>query len=214
MKKLMTLVFVCISALAQAQDVNDPKTLFGNNPLKQWGLVLNPSIQGAEVYGEPTLFTQVGLGLVINQRWTVGGFLGSTPFEIYPAGLQGQFNVPTDFSLYTYGGFLSYSLQPNRLIHLSFPLAMGVIETDMDERDWDGPDAFDGVEGDDYRIFVEPGLNVELNVHKYVRFFTGMSYRFHGGSLYRFGGVPRTGDYFLVNAGLRIGVLDIAALGK
>lgn len=214
MKKALFIIFLGLSTLAEAQETKEPRTLFGNTPPKQWGVVLSPSLQGAQIYGEPALFTQIGAGLVLNQAWTIGGFVGTTPLELFPSNMQGQFGVPTDFSFHTFGGFLSYSLQSHRLLHFSFPLALGVIETDMDDRDSDELDAIPEVEGDDFRMFIEPGLNLELNIHKYVRTFAGVSYRFHTGSLYQQGAVPATGDYLLVNAGLRVGVFDIGALGK
>lgn len=214
MKKAIVIIFLGLSTFAEAQETKEPRTLFGNTPPKQWGVVLSPSLQGAQIFGEPALFTQIGAGLVLNQAWTIGGFVGTTPFELFPVNRQGPFGIPTDFSFYTYGGFLSYSLQSHRLLHFSFPLALGVIETDMDNRDWNELDAIPSVDGDDYRLFVEPGLNLELNIHKYVRAFAGVSYRFHTVSLYQEGDVPATGDYLLVNAGLRVGVFDIGALAK
>lgn len=209
MKKVMIVAAMLLSLGAHAQ--SDTKTLFGNGGPKSWGLMVSPGLQVGSVYGETALFTQLKAGVVLNGNWTLGGFGAVTPFELYPAGLQSQFSVPTDFRLHTAGAFVEYRVKPSNLLHLAFPLSVGGLMNDMDDRDWDGIGIDD--EGEDFRLLVEPGVQLELNLHKFVRLYTGVSYRFHGGSFYSEGlAVPATGDYLLVNAGLKVGFFDVADL--
>lgn len=212
MKRIFFLLLALSTFSVQAQ--TETKTLLGKGSVKSWGVMISPSIQTANIYGETTLFTQMKAGAVLNGNWTFGAFSGVTPLEIYPAGLQAQFARPTDFRLYTGGAFVEYRVQPTQLLHLAFPLAIGGIMTDMDDRDWNGGFDMDD-DGEDYRLFVEPGLNLELNLHKYARLYAGLSYRFHGNSIYNEGlAVPATGDYLLVNAGLKLGIFDFKDIKK
>lgn len=207
MQRILFFLLLSIATLS-AQAQSETQTLLGKGSIKSWGLMISPTFQTASIYGETALFSQMKVGAVLNGNWTIGAFSGVTPLEIYPAGLQNQFALPTDFRLYTGGGFVEYRVQPTKLLHLAFPLAVGGILNDMDDRDWNGGFERDD-DGEDYRLFVEPGLNLELNLHKFARLYAGLSYRFHGNSLYSAGPVvPATGDYLLVNAGLKLGIFD------
>ncbi len=212
MQRIFFLFITIATFSAQAQ--SETQTLLGKGKLNSWGVIISPSLQAASIYGETALFTQMKAGVVLNDNWTIGGFGGVTPLELYPVGLQSQFAIPTDFRLYTSGGFIEYRLQPTQLLHFAFPLSVGGILNDMDSRDWNGGLDLDD-DGEDFRIFVEPGVNLELNLHKYARLYAGMSYRFHGGSIYSEGlAVPFTGDYLLINAGLKFGVFNFKDIKK
>jgi hypothetical protein len=212
MQRILFLLLAIATFSAQAQ--SETQTLLGKGKLNSWGLMISPSLQTANVYGETALFTQMKVGAVLNGNWTIGAFSGVNPLELYPAGLQAQFARPTDFRLYTGGGFVEYRVQPTKLLHLAFPLAIGGVLNDMDDRDWNGNVDLND-DGEDYRIFVEPGVNLELNLHKYARLYTGLSYRFHGNSVYSEGlSVPFTGDYLLINAGLKFGIFDFKDIKK
>jgi hypothetical protein len=213
MKKIFWMAFAWLLAVGAVQAQDETKTLFGQGGPKSWGLMVSPGFQVGRVYGETAVFTQLKAGVVLNGNWTIGGFGGVTPMELYPAGLQAQFAVPTDFRLHTAGVFAEYRIKPNNLVHLAFPLAVGGLGIDMDDRDWDGLDFDD--EGEDYRLFVEPGVQLELNLHKFARLYAGVSYRLHGGSFYSEGvAVPATGDYLLVNAGLKVGFFEVGDLKR
>lgn len=211
MKKFILAYMLLLSFGVSAQ--NETQTLFNGGSLKSWGLMVSPGLQTTQILNEQAVFGQFKAGLVLNESWTIGGLVGATLYELYPTAIQAQFNVPTDFSFYTYGGFVEYRIRPNRLLHLAFPVALGVYETDMDDRDFGGPDFYDNY-GDDYRMFIEPGVNLELNLHKYARLYAGVSYRAMGGAFYRDAQVPVPGNQFLVNAGLKFGVFDMASLKK
>lgn len=216
MKKLILAAFLLLHIGVNAQ--NETQTLFNGGRLKSWGLMVSPGLQTTQILNEQAVFGQFKAGLVLNESWTIGGLVGATLYDIYPNAMQAQFNVPTDFSFYTYGGFVEYRVRPNRLLHVAFPLALGVYETDMDDRDFGGPDFdgpdFDNSYGDDYRMFIEPGINLELNLHKYARLYAGVSYRAMGGPIYRDAQVPVPSNQFLVNAGLKFGVFNMASLKK
>lgn len=177
-------VFMSQVALAQttlsAQDKKDAKTdsetktLFKGGPspkIKSIGLSFSPLVQ----FGQ--LGPQQGgaLALHVNNKWEIGAsFLGSMRHrnEFYSNDLRQNFSA---FSL-------AYTPNANKLVHLSFPLLIGVIRyqdasmmTGMpgpggrfDNFYWrNGRNAFG----------LQPGINAELNVHKYIRLFAGANYR-------------------------------------
>lgn len=188
---------------------NETQTLFNGGSIKSWGLMVSPGLQTTQILNEQAVFGQFKAGLVLNESWTIGGLVGATLYEIYPA--QNQLRMLAELSFYTYGGFVEYRVRPNRLLHVAFPLAIGVYETDMDGANGSG---YDDSYGNDYRLFIEPGINLELNLHKYARLFAGVSYRAMGGAFYRDAQVPVPGSQFLINAGLKFGVFNMAGLKK
>lgn len=205
MKKLILAAFLLLHTGVNAQ--NETQTLFNGGSIKSWGLMVSPGLQTTQILNEQAVFGQFKAGLVLNESWTIGGLVGATLYEIYPA--QNQLRMLAELSFYTYGGFVEYRVRPNRLLHVAFPLAIGVYETDMDGANGAG---YDDINGDDYRMFIEPGINLEFNLHKYARLYAGVSYRAMGGAFYRDAQVPVPGSQFLINAGLKFGVFNMAGL--
>ena len=89
------------------------------------------------------------------------------------------------------GGFWEYPMLSNRLLHLTMPLKIGAIHLEID--DYENPNDWDNYES--YLFSVEHQLFVEINLHKYARFFIGGGYRFVGNELYSNGGfIPAHGN--------------------
>ena len=199
-----------LNVSAQENPGTQTKTLFGSKSNAQWGFMLSPGLQTASIYSEQATFGQLRAGLVLNDSWTFGVLGAASLYEVYPVTVQDNFAPAVDMSFYNYGAFAEYRLKPHNLIHLSFPLSFGISETDLDERDWSGDDFFYDDLGDDYRLFIEPGVNAELNLHKYARVYAGLSYRFHGNNLVSNSLVPELEDYMLINAGVKVGIFNIS----
>ncbi|MGF1532089.1 MAG: hypothetical protein ACFCUI_00170 [Bernardetiaceae bacterium] len=77
------------------------------------------------------------------------------------------------------GAMVEYTWKPDQLLHLTFPLLIGVGEVEMDG---DGPPV---LLGSSSFMTVEPAALLELNIHKYVRFNAGLSYRWISNMDYR-----------------------------
>jgi hypothetical protein len=187
------------------------KTLFGSlqkNPIKSFGLSVSPIVQFGQVG------TQAGMSaaLHVNNSWELGAtFLRSVRDE-------NTNKAPQAFHAFT----VAYTPKANSLIHVSFPLAIGVIsmrgEKMMDE-DYDQPtmrpksmrrhrnDRYDDRMsfgfGGAKSVGIQPGIQVELNVLKNIRLFTAANYRFALGS-------NSTSEMqgFSGQVGLKLGVFD------
>lgn len=187
------------------------KTLFGSlqkNPIKSFGLSVSPIVQFGQVG------TQAGMSaaLHVNNSWELGAtFLRSVRDE-------NTNKAPQAFHAFT----VAYTPKANSLIHVSFPLAIGVIsmrgEKMMDEDNDQTtmrPKSMRRHRNDRYddrmsfgfgaakSVGIQPGIQVELNVLKNIRLFTAANYRFALGS-------NSTSEMqgFSGQVGLKLGVFD------
>jgi hypothetical protein len=106
------------------------------------------------------------------------------------AALTNDIRVPVEHSAapfenlsYMYGqvgGYAEYVLASNKAVHLAFNVFTGAGFTLQYKRSWqDGPHEFDWDynEDQDWFFVAEPGVTVEFNVFKWMRFSPGVSYR-------------------------------------
>jgi hypothetical protein len=204
---LSVALFSGVMAFAQTE----PRTLFNSSQPKSWGAFIGSGIQGGQMYGENTWFYNVRAGAVINDAWSLGLVYGQTMNEIRPPVITNGLTVGSqEFDFYYYGAFAEYRIKPNNLLHLSFPLNLGVFESDYD---YDGIPNFDWEsDANDYQFFVEPGVNLELNVHRFVKFYAGASYRFQVASIYS-DGIPQAPEnHLMFNVGLKVGIFNFKNL--
>ena len=204
MKKLALVAALVSSTLTYAQE--EPRTLLGSNNVSSWGVIVGGGMQNTQLFNESVWFANVRAGVVLNQSWTIGGLFGQSLNYISPN--YNSIGVPVyeDFEFKHYGAFVEYRIKPNNLVHLAFPLNLGVFEADFDSQDVVFTDWRDA---ERFSFFVEPGVNLELNLHKYVRLHTGVSYRFLVSELYTEGlNMPNTNDHFLWNFGVKFGIFD------
>lgn len=210
MKKVILVTALFASATLFAQ--TEPKTLFGSNSKPQsWGAFIGTGLQAGQLYGESAYFYNVRAGAVLNDAWSVGAIFGQTIDEIRPPMITNGLTVGRqEFDFYYYGAFVEYRVKPNNLLHLSFPLNLGVFESDYNYDDV--PNFNLESDANDYQFFVEPGINLELNVHRFVKLYTGASYRFQVGSLYS-DGIPQAAEnHLMFNVGLKVGIFNFKNL--
>lgn len=206
MKKIILVFSMLMTSAAFAQNESETTTLIRPDGLESWGFMVGTGLQAAQVYGENTFFSQFKAGLVINEAWTFGALAGFSLNEIRPTTLNLN-NEELDFHMY--GAFAEYRIKPHSLLHIAFPLNLGVFETDIDDFDFaNNTEDWDDYNAEDYQFFVEPGVNLELNLHKYVRLYTGASYRIQAASLYRRGDTPAAENQFLWNIGMKVGIFN------
>ena len=124
-------------------------------------------------------------GLYINHRFMLG---------ISGAAVNNDVPVPEKYSLlpgkrmsYEYGQFglmTEYVLKSNKAIHVGLQLFGGMgFNTQYQRYQYNGNDDDQDQDFDDFRsradwfIVTEPGVNVEVNILKWMRFCPGVSYR-------------------------------------
>jgi len=213
MKKVIVALLALTLNYAIAQ--TETKTLLGNKNvnLENYGVFAGAGLQGGRIYDQNTLFYNLRFGVVINEAWSVGGTFGQTTNEI-SAVLKSN-NQLTNFreiDFYYYGAFVEYRVKPNNLFHLSFPLNLGVFETDFDTDAFD--DDFNDNYENDYQFFVEPGVNVELNLHKFARLYAGASYRIQAARLASSDFPPAPTNHLMFNVGIKLGVFNFSQIKK
>jgi hypothetical protein len=185
----MTLLLLLIAGWAHAQD--EVQTVFkSGGRVTGYGALTNKftSIRGkyanlAGVYG----------GVYLNRRLFLGlGGAASTNDIAVPA----EYSAIPDADLtYQYGQFglvTEYALNSNKVFHVTFSLFSGAGFTLQYDRhdwdDWDHDDDFDDhwdrddSHDENWFTVIEPGVQVEMNVFKWMRFSPGVSYRAAFGS--------------------------------
>lgn len=122
------------------------------------------------------VFAQLRTGIVLNNKFGIGGFYGQTINEFVPKS-ETFSNIYMDYKVG--GGYLEYTVFSNRLLHLTFPLMVGVGEVEMDNQRGAA-----GL-GEANFLHIEPAALLEINLSKFFRLHAGVGYRFIGPINYR-----------------------------
>lgn len=180
----MTLWAASVSLFAQSQN-EEMKTLLGGNPLRKSGGYGAISNKFTTIDGQYANLVEVYGGWYVNQRFMLGLGGGATTNNIpVPAAYSA---LPGQSLSYEYGQFglaTEYVIGSNKAFHLVFNVMTGAGFTvqynrfDYREISSYEPMAFD----DDWFFVVEPGVQLEMNVFKWMRFSPGYSYRMVYGS--------------------------------
>jgi hypothetical protein len=167
---LTTLLFVATIVLAQNDSLkkqNEIKTVFGNKKITH-GVYLGFSV-GYSVIDNKDAFTS-GARLM----WVIGH---SFAWGLAGGGFSNNFHDYSGQSLNGgYGGLMFEPiLLPKQPVHVSFPimLAVGGVAKSYDDvwqEDYNADDA-------DAFFIAEPGVELEMNLLKFIRISVGASYR-------------------------------------
>lgn len=188
MKKALVYIFaLSLLLLVQqswAQDVaeechrcppsHDIKTLAGS--VRHFGFYGGLSLRTTELNNEALMMGGFRLGFIANRSLGIGieGY-GIIPTASYNNVIQGQSVIPL-------GGYGGLTLEPiiwsNKAIHLTFPVTGGAGWLGYHE-DWKD-ELFNSGEviAEDVFWYVEPGVNIEINISKVLRIDLGVSKRF------------------------------------
>jgi len=221
MKKILTLILLALfvqAGFAQETD-DDMKTLFTGKNLKFSGGFINPELKGTIInpgdgkdgYG----FLMGGrLGFIFNEKYSIGlGGYGLVTEHTTPYAEESDINYDHDAKIgFGYGGLIfEYTLFGNKMIHFTIPVLVGggvaslYKDVVINEEEWTWDD-FTNYESSGFFV-VEPGVNLEVNVTKFMRFDLGASYR-----LVQFTEMDYLTNEDLsnlsVNASLKFGIFD------
>jgi hypothetical protein len=157
------------------------KTLFKPHKLTSIGI----SLQSQVLFGKEGPERGMGLQVHLNNKLSLGiASFNSMPRHNDRNGMMGtddrqRFNALT----------IEVTPMANKVFHLSFPLAIGRIQEEMPKNDNIAYPAYVPQPGTKRRmnrndrrengtLGVQPGINLEVNVFKYVKVFGGANYRF------------------------------------
>jgi hypothetical protein len=169
----LLLLFFAIVTTTTAQTNESAKTVFGGGK-PDIGYFISPSCQVGEIAGSTAILPGIGAGVVFNDRLYLGINFKFIASENTPEG-------ETDNRYYLdqrYCGLrFEYAIQPKSVVHLNFPVEFGVGETELDLKD--SYENEDLVPTDDaWFAYLEPGIALEINLHKYVKLNINAGYRF------------------------------------
>ncbi len=174
MKTKLLILLVIFALNTTAQNDEEAKTLFGNG-MPHLGYYLSPSCQVGQIAGFTAIVPGVGIGVVLNRNIYIGAVYKFIVNENTPTG-------ETDNTLYLdqrwYGVKCEYSIMPQKAIHINFPLEVGASHIEMDKKDAYGDRGFTLSDNDASFAYVEPGVALEINMHKYVKLNFAAGYRF------------------------------------
>jgi hypothetical protein len=172
-KDNLLLLFCAIMLTSNAQTNEEVKTIFGSEK-RDIGYFINPSFKFGEIAGSTAIIPGIGAGVVLNNKMYFGLNYQYIASENTPAG-------ESDNRLYLdqrWGGLkFEYSFQPKNAIHFNFPVELGIGETELDLKDF-FEDEFSVPAGDAWFAYIEPGVALEINIHKNVKINFAAGYRF------------------------------------
>lgn len=181
-----TMVTLSFGSSAQVDD-RTPRTLFGSDHDVHHGGWGGPSTHYSNIMGHDALLVGARGGWLIDHGITIGlaghGLVTDVPNKAYDAHRLAFGDSLRRGSLFRmgYGGLLIEPIiAPLSPIHVSLPIIVGAggcgYQTFMRRSTEDDIYSY----GEDYQAFfvVEPGIELEVNVIKLVRFGVGASYRY------------------------------------
>jgi hypothetical protein len=181
------LVIIAISAFGQ-EEGHYIRTIFNNNGPRASGGYGSVSNKFTTINGDYANLVELYGGWYINHRFLVGVGAAATTNNI-PVPVQHRTMPGLDLS-YMYGqcGLMTeYIISSDRAVHIGLQLFTGSGFTLQYEREqvrddtyWD---EYEVTDHDENWFFVaEPGVKIELNIFRWMRFSPGVTYRLAYGS--------------------------------
>jgi hypothetical protein len=170
-KLIIILSAVVLNITAQTNET--VKTVFGNGKL-HIGYFINPFCQFGNFAGANAVIPGVGVGVILNNKYSLNLLYKLTVTENTPSGEANQ--------LYLHGQWFGlkaeYSLKPKGVVHLNFPLEIGTGEIELDLKDSYENEQIIIPSGDAWFAYLEPGVAVEINLQKFIKLNLSAGYRF------------------------------------
>ncbi len=165
-------------AIPSPEEMN---TLLKAPKLGSLGVYLVPEYQYGNMAGQFTSMGGVSLMVLFNQKLGVGFTAYGNSGNYVPKDL----NLPEGLGLRSHfsGARIEYTLNPNKKIHFSFPMLIGRGQASIDSlskghRYGYGSSYHNQPHSDEISyLVIQPGVNLEFNVFRFMKVFGGASYR-------------------------------------
>lgn len=175
---LTPLLFLTAQAFAQA-DTKEATTLFKNGgrlTTERMGFFVAPAVGLTQLDDAAAALFHVRGGLNFSDVFSFGGFYNASMHQIVPKS-ETLANIYMDY--WSAGGLLEFTAFAKKLVHVTFPIQVGIGEVQMDNEEGDAE------LGEANFAVIEPAALIELNLHKYVRLNVGAGYRWISDMEYR-----------------------------
>jgi len=184
---LCTILFACITQVVSAQDQEDNiETIFkGPSRSGGYGAISN---KFTSINGEFANMVELYGGWFINSKVLIGGGLtASTNYIEVPEAYSSMQGLRMSYQYGQVGLVTDYVIASNKALHVAFHVTTGAGFTLQYYRpsswnDYEDYDHYDYDYDENWFFVVEPGVQVELNLLRWMRFSPGVSYRFTDGS--------------------------------
>jgi hypothetical protein len=200
MKIKLIIILSAVVLNITAQTNKEAKTLIGNGK-PHIGYFINPNCQFGIFAGASAVIPGIGAGVILNNKYSLNVLYKLTVTENTPAGEANQ--------LYLHGQWFGlkaeYSFKPEGLVHLNFPVEIGAGEIELDLKDSYENDQIIVPSGDAWYAYFEPGVAVEINLQKFIKFNLSAGYRFASDVTFR-NISEKDLKGFTFTAGLKIGL--------
>jgi hypothetical protein len=173
MKIKLIILLSAVVLNTTAQTNKEAKTLFGNGK-PHIGYFINPSCQVGNFAGTNAVIPGIGAGVILNNKYSLNILYKLTVTEKTPAGEANQLYIHGQW----FGLKAEYSLKPEGVVHLNFPLEIGTGEIELDLKDSYENDQIIIPSGDAWFAYLEPGVAVEINLQKFIKLNLSAGYRF------------------------------------
>lgn len=180
MKTKLVVVFMLFSVCtwSQSNQPGEMQTLFGGE--HSFGAFLGFQTKFTEINNQGAMMTGGEVNIIINRRLNLG-FAGYGLVTNVESNSIDELGRPYFIEM-GYGGL---NIEPvmfsKSLIHFTVPVLLGaggIAESNLRYQYFDyDENFFDNLHRSDMFLFVEPGVNAELNVFKFFRVAGGVSYR-------------------------------------
>ena len=209
---MLTLIPGVFAQESQPDGNTEFRTLIGNSPSSLGGYI-SFAMGNTSLNGHNALMGQMRLAARIDHSLSIGVI--GTGFSDFFHGLNydRKANIPEGYYIEGgYGGiFIEPVFAPHFPVHFSFPLMVGagaVMLTEdtygYDWNDWEYQSDRQIIEIAPF-VIVEPGVELEINLARYVRLSAGVSYKFTN-SIQLDAGKEHLMNGLSVNGGIKLGV--------
>ena len=179
-KSLAIAVFISLISTLNLSAQDTTHTLLKFRKPESIGIYVAPEFQYGSLNGDFTSFGGSSLMLMINNRFAFGVTGQSSLNNSFSPKNSSPLFVRSQFG----GGKIEYTLNPYSAIHITLPLmvGMGLVQADsLSGRSgfWGGGERnnYYNRRGNSY-VVIQPGVNVEANLLKFMKLFVGANYRF------------------------------------
>ncbi|MBL7816832.1 MAG: hypothetical protein JNL70_17555 [Saprospiraceae bacterium] len=176
-KRIIVMTLLIVSLIGQSQAQDTTQTLLKLIKPQTLGLYIAPEMGYGQVRGSLTNIGGMSGMLIVNKKWAIG--LTSqmvTSRNFVPSAIS-----PNYMRAAWMGGKIEYTLKPDKLMHVSFPLMVGMGRASADSLTykWGRRDDWYDVRNANSSRFVvvQPGINVEMNLIRFAKLYVGASYR-------------------------------------
>jgi hypothetical protein len=181
MKKILLCLVLFTTLLTEKSFAQDTmRTIIHPAKINYIGLYIAPEYHFGQLNNAFTSLGGASAMVIFNKTLAVGVTAShSLDRRFSPSGVS-----PLFLNAFTGGLKLEYTVKPNSAVHLTFPLVAGMGFARADSlagrrgpRQGDFNNFNDGTRKNERYAFIQPGIQLEVNLMRYAKFFAGASYR-------------------------------------